>query len=175
MTLVALSALSYAESDPWYYYGGPGYYHGYYSSGFYQYPSHYYNSRKRRSPQQHVTRDDQIKTLGYNQANDLTYYVALLNPYRDSTHYGYPHYYAYGSPVHLNYIGKRRNRRQIGYAGYGRGRSTVSKTQTGPTVGNYYGPFGHYGAPWWAGYGRWGYYAKPSQVNSGNQIYSYSL
>ena len=37
-------ALSKAEPDPWYYYGGPGYYHGYYSSGFKQYPSYYYNT-----------------------------------------------------------------------------------------------------------------------------------
>ena len=35
-------------------------------------------------------------------------YVSLLNPYRDITHYGYPHYYAYGHPIHLNYAGGNR-------------------------------------------------------------------
>ena len=41
--LIALSATSNAEPDPNYYYGGPGYYHGYYSPGFKQYPSYYHN------------------------------------------------------------------------------------------------------------------------------------
>ena len=40
---LALSTPSNAEPDPWYYYGGPGYYHGYYSPGFKEYPSYYYN------------------------------------------------------------------------------------------------------------------------------------
>ena len=38
-----MSATSNAEPDPNYYYGGPGYYHGYYSPGFKQYPSYYHN------------------------------------------------------------------------------------------------------------------------------------
>ena len=41
---LALSTPSNAEPDPWYYYGGPGYYHGYYSPGFKEYPSYYYNN-----------------------------------------------------------------------------------------------------------------------------------
>ena len=148
-----------AEADPWYYYGGPGYYHGYYSPGFKQYPSYYYNDRKRRSAQ------DTAKT-----------YVHLLHPYRDITHYGYPHYYAYSNPIHLNYIGgprvvgHRRHKRQEQYRS--RARTNTGGYRKALTVGNYYGPFGYYGSPWWAGYGRWGYYAKPG---AGDASYSYSL
>merc|ERR1719319_1501138 len=47
-----------------------------------------------------------------------------------------------------------------GRRSYGRG-SSGGKTE-GQTVGYYYGPYGYYGSPWWAGYGRWGYYVKPS-------------
>lgn len=166
--------ISLSQAEPWYYYGGPGYYHGFYSSGFYQYPSYLYNDRKKRSPQQHVTRDDQIRNLA--QVNDdLTYYVALVNPYKARTHYGYPHYYSYGHPIHLSYTGGNRQKRQVYNYGrrYGGGsRSSGSKGEVGPAVGNYYGPYGYYGSPWWAGYGRWGYYAKPGQ--SGTQPYSYS-
>ncbi len=105
ITFCVLSALSKAEPEPWYYFGGPGYYHGHYSSGFKQYPSYYYNQRRKRSPQQHVTNDDQYRLLGHSQDSSRTYYVALLEPYRDITHYGYPHYYSYSHPIHLNYIG----------------------------------------------------------------------
>ena len=56
-----------ADPDAYYYYGGPGYYHGYYSSGFKKYPSFYFNQRKRRDAMyQHQSQT----------------YVSLLKPYR---------------------------------------------------------------------------------------------
>merc|ERR1719328_20838 len=133
-----------ADPDAYYYYGGPGYYHGYYSSGFKKYPDFYFNNlRKRRDAmQQHQSQT----------------YISLLNPYRDITHYGYPHYYAYASPYFLNHRSKRQIRRNY---------STTRRNQQ--TVGYYYGPNGYYGSPWWSGYGRWGYYSKP-----GNSPYSYT-
>eukprot|EP00093_Oithona_nana_P002280 02280.XXX_14477_14818_1 [CDS] Oithona nana genome sequencing. len=73
-------------------------------------------------------------------------YVSLLKPYRDITHYGYPHYYAYASPYFLNNRSKREIRRR-----------------NKQTVGYYYGPNGYYGSPWWSGFGRWGYYSKPNE------------
>merc|ERR1719414_372622 len=138
LTLLTVFTVVACDADPdaYYYYGGPGYYHGYYSSGFKKYPSFYFNQRKRREATQ---AQSQI-------------YVHLVDPYRDITHYGYPHYYAYASPYFLNNRSKREMRRR-----------------TQQTVGYYYGPNGYYGSPWWSGYGRWGYYSNP-----GNYPYSYT-
>merc|ERR1711971_504830 len=110
LTTLALSTPSNAEPDPNYYYGGPGYYHGYYSPGFKQYPSYYHNQVDTSNLYTFTgpATTGATESRGKRSVQGDRTYVSLLNPYRDITHYGYPHYYAYGHPIHLNYAGGNR-------------------------------------------------------------------